>query len=504
MNTTHILPLFPVGSFQSNKDSLGAGDMSALVYFLGWTSAMVLLSASKRRGGKGKNSTRMSKALPVGNAGTAGSGEDKEIIKAEMYSRISSFFGTEKYRAINDSFVIVVGLGGVGSHAANMLIRSGITKIRVIDFDQVTLSSLNRHAVASLADVGKPKAEVMKRRINEIAPWCNVDSVVEMFKGSEAARLLGGSPTFVLDCIDDVATKAELIAFCVKQNIQVLTSMGAGGKADPTRLRVSPLSDCMNDPLASKIKWKLKKHGISAEDVMSVFSIEKPTVDLLPLDDEQAAAPQDFGTVDYLRIRVMPVLGTSPAIFGQAMASKALCALAGQEYNGEVCERMSKSLKHKLLQHLKAIEKRRFGSWEAVDVDDEDIEFIIAQVWVSRCVVTGRRFGGHAPLQLVRWRRDLPPTIDNLVLMTKPLVDKIETHDREHPQRLSPSCFEEDVTARIEGRLAWARAVVGADTALSGRESGGRASWLREAWTLWHILSLVAASAAAGFSFSCL
>ena len=191
------------------------------------------------------------------------------MIKSEMYSRISSFFGSDKFRAINEgAFVIVIGLGGVGSHATNMLIRSGITNIRVVDFDQVTLSSLNRHAMACLSDVGKPKAEVIKRHIREIAPGCKVDAVVEMFKGDEAERLLSGSPAYVLDCIDDVVTKAELIAYCVKNGIRVLTSMGAGGKADPTRLRISPLSDCMNDPLASKIKWKLKKHGVNPEDVM--------------------------------------------------------------------------------------------------------------------------------------------------------------------------------------------------------------------------------------------
>ena len=92
--------------------------------------------------------------------------------------------------------------------------------------------------------------------------------------------------------------------------LKVLTSMGAGGKADPTRLRIAPLSDCVNDPLASKIKWKLKKHCIDAESVMSLFSIEKPTDNLLPLDEEQfLAGPQSYGAVDDMRVRVMPVLG---------------------------------------------------------------------------------------------------------------------------------------------------------------------------------------------------
>jgi tRNA A37 threonylcarbamoyladenosine dehydratase len=181
---------------------------------------------------------------------------------------------------LDNAFVVVVGLGGVGSHAANMLVRSGIGRIRLIDFDQVTLSSLNRHAMASMADVGYSKAgegfsywrgplqhlllccvsvksaEVMKRKLLEIVPWARVEAITEMFRGSEAERLLTetGRPTFVLDCIDDVATKADLIAFCTKEGLPILTSMGAGGKSDPTKLRIAPLSECINDPLAAKIK----------------------------------------------------------------------------------------------------------------------------------------------------------------------------------------------------------------------------------------------------------
>ncbi len=186
----------------------------------------------------------------------------------------------------------VVGLGGVGSHAAHMLCRSGVGKLRLIDFDQVTLSSLNRHAVATMEDVGIPKAQAMKNRLISIVPWCNIEDYTEMFVMSEADRLLSGKPDLVLDCIDDVNTKAELIAYCKNNDIPVLTSMGAGGKSDPTRMRISPLSDCINDPLAQKIKWKLKKHRIAPEDVMSVFSIEKPVCELLPLDDAQKNAPQ--------------------------------------------------------------------------------------------------------------------------------------------------------------------------------------------------------------------
>ena len=85
----------------------------------------------------------------------------------------------------------------------------------------------------------------------------------------------------------------------------------------------------MKDPLASKIKWMLKKHNVAVEDITTVFSVEKPSCNLVPLSDEQKNAPQEFGAVDYFRLRIMPVLGTSPAIFGQSMASYVACVLAG-------------------------------------------------------------------------------------------------------------------------------------------------------------------------------
>jgi tRNA A37 threonylcarbamoyladenosine dehydratase len=179
-----------------------------------------------------------------------------------------------------------------------------------------------------------------------------------MFVGSEAKRLLNGEPDYVVDCIDDVNTKAELIAYCINHNIRVITSMGAGGKADPTKLRIGPLSDCINDPLASKIKWKLKKHNISPDVVTTLFSIERPICDLIPLDDDQIDVPQDFGAVDYMRIRVVPVLGTSPSIFGQALGSYILCQIAGKAYEPESFERLSKNLRHKMRQSMKNNEVR--------------------------------------------------------------------------------------------------------------------------------------------------
>jgi tRNA A37 threonylcarbamoyladenosine dehydratase len=186
----------------------------------------------------------------------------------------------------------VVGLGGVGSHCAHLLARSGVGKLRLIDFDQVSLSSLNRHAVATMSDVGIPKTRAMKERLNAIVPWCQIEAIAEMFKKETADELLAGNPTFVIDCIDDMNTKSELIAYCIHHHIPIVTSLGAGAKADPTKMRIAPLSDCVNDPMAQKLRWKLKKFGhVQPEAVMTVFSVEKAVCDLLPLEQEQIDNP---------------------------------------------------------------------------------------------------------------------------------------------------------------------------------------------------------------------
>ena len=132
---------------------------------------------------------------------------------------------------------MVVGLGGVGSHCAHLVARSGVERLILIDFDQVTLSSTNRHATATLKDVGTPKVTAVKRFLAQVCPNCQVFDLNEMFTKESASSLLDkfGKIDFIVDAIDDLPTKAYLIKSCVDRNIKFLSSMGAACKADPTR-----------------------------------------------------------------------------------------------------------------------------------------------------------------------------------------------------------------------------------------------------------------------------
>ncbi|KAJ2402984.1 hypothetical protein GGF41_007490, partial [Coemansia sp. RSA 2531] len=168
---------------------------------------------------------------------------NEELLIQEQLARHYVFFGQEGMAKLRDSFVVVVGAGGVGSWAALMLLRSGVQRIRVIDFDQVTLSSLNRHAAATRANVGTPKVDALKQSFADIAPHAMVEARVALFSAETAADLLAGSPDYVLDCIDNMDTKTDLLEFCKKHNLEVISAMGAGMKSDPSRVQIADISD---------------------------------------------------------------------------------------------------------------------------------------------------------------------------------------------------------------------------------------------------------------------
>jgi len=137
-----------------------------------------------------------------------GSIYDDDIL-TEQFTRNIQFFGEAGQRAIAGAFVVVVGVGGVGSHAAHLLLRSGVGKLRLIDFDQVTLSSLNRHAVATREDVGTSKVEALASHFREICPETEVEAVNAMYEQGAEDELLGGDPDWVVDCIDNIDTSAR-------------------------------------------------------------------------------------------------------------------------------------------------------------------------------------------------------------------------------------------------------------------------------------------------------
>ncbi|KAK6540819.1 hypothetical protein TWF694_008207 [Orbilia ellipsospora] len=334
-----------------------------------------------------------------------------EELILEQLSRNHSFLGTKGLRTIRSSFVIVVGLGGVGSWCATMLVRSGIGRIRLIDFDQVTLSSLNRHAVATLEDVGTPKVFAMKKRLEAVAPWVEIEAYQELWTEKDAKRLLDGEPDWVVDAIDNIDTKVDLLAYCHEQKIQVVSSMGAGCKSDPTRILIGDISETTEDPLSKSTRRKLRQKGI-ATGITVVYSTEKPgpgKAQLLPLADEEHAkgAVSELGVLENFRVRILPVLGTMPATFGLAAANHVLCKMA--EYPLEylpAATRFRPQFYAQVVNGLLAVESRIRNNLPGlkVPITETDAGYIVEEVFKGRSVVSG--LGNR--LQLVRWYPLLP------------------------------------------------------------------------------------------------
>lgn len=173
----------------------------------------------------------------------------EEDLHSQQFIRNRAFFGDAGQLNIEKGFVTIVGLGGVGSHTAHMLARSGIGKFKFIDFDVVTVSSLNRHSVATRKDIGKPKVEVMRDHILEFNPIAEIEVHNTILSKDNVNDLLNDDADFIVDCIDDFTTKTDLLEYCIKTNRKVISSMGSGCRSNTTSLLVTNITDVKCIPI---------------------------------------------------------------------------------------------------------------------------------------------------------------------------------------------------------------------------------------------------------------
>ncbi|KAI0249303.1 hypothetical protein BJV78DRAFT_1129765 [Lactifluus subvellereus] len=361
--------------------------------------------------------------------------EYTEELVREQLARNYAFLGEEGVARVRRASVVIVGCGGVGSWTAVMLARSGVARLRLVDFDYVTLSSLNRHATAALADVGTPKVQCVARALRAIAPFVQVDPRVELWRGgADGAELLEGAD-WVIDAIDNIGTKVELLAHCVRHDIKVFSSMGAGAKSDPTRIQIADLSATHYDPLARAVRQRLRARSSTSPSPASsareysipvVYSSEVPSDDvtLLPLADSELAK----GSVDELapladfRVRILPVLGPLPALFGLHTATYVLCALAGRplerplpaRHRKKLYERMWKDLLHR----ESRIARKQINS---LPLTTADIALLYDDFALGRSIVPP-----HAACvrpALMRWDPRAPLSLENCVVAEMKDVD---------------------------------------------------------------------------------
>lgn len=239
----------------------------------------------------------------------------------ERFERTALLYGPAGFARIRAARVMILGLGGVGTHAAVGLARAGVGALELVDFDTVTASSLNRHPCARVQDIGRAKTTVLAEFLRDTCPDTAVTEHREFFHDDTADALLGGAPDHVIDAIDALNPKVSLLAQCLDRGLPVASSMGAAMHVDASLVRSGDIAETRHCPLAARVRKMLRRRG-HASGVRCVWSLEKHAARPLPPDDDPR----------YDRGRVRDTLPSSmsiPAVFGFALASEVLERLAG-------------------------------------------------------------------------------------------------------------------------------------------------------------------------------
>ncbi len=198
------------------------------------------------------------------------------------FDRMGRLIGEPKMKRLRDAHVMIVGLGGVGSWAAESVVRSGVGKVTLVDFDSICITNFNRQLHALNGLVGKNKSDVMAERMKQVSPTVQVRALNQFYNAESCAEIFSDRPDYVIDAIDNVTAKVHLLIHCRDNQIPVITSTGSGGRLDPTRIKVTDLSFTTVDPLAREVRKILRvKHGFPPEGepfgIAAVYSDEPYT-----------------------------------------------------------------------------------------------------------------------------------------------------------------------------------------------------------------------------------
>ncbi len=225
-------------------------------------------------------------------------------------SRTELLIGKDKLIKLAYSHVMIVGLGGVGSYAAEFIARSGIGKMTIIDGDVVDPTNRNRQLPALATNHGVSKAEIMAERLKAINPEIELNVVKQFVNPEMVQEQLAHNPDYIIDAIDSITPKVTFISLAFEKRIPMICSMGAGAKLDPTQLQVVDISKTYNCPFAQQIRKNLKSKFNIRKGLKVVFSPELPIKESLMLTDGRNFKKSAYGTISYL-----------PAVFGAVTAS---------------------------------------------------------------------------------------------------------------------------------------------------------------------------------------
>ncbi|MCZ8168425.1 tRNA threonylcarbamoyladenosine dehydratase [Flavobacterium sp.] len=218
---------------------------------------------------------------------------------AVWQERAELLFKTEGLEKLRQANVLVVGLGGVGSFAAEFLARAGVGKMTIVDGDVVDITNINRQLPALHSTVGLPKVELMAARLWDINPELELTPLKEFLSPERAFELVSPEFDYVLDCIDSVTPKLNLLLAAKRKGVKVISNMGAGGKYLASKVKVTDISKTDYCPLAKHVRKRLKKEGISG-GIKVVYSSERPDYDSVKHTDGSNFKKSFYGTNSWM------------------------------------------------------------------------------------------------------------------------------------------------------------------------------------------------------------
>ena len=217
--------------------------------------------------------------------------------------------GLEKLKKSN---ILIVGLGGVGSFAAEFIVRSGIGNLTIVDGDDVDNTNINRQLPALKSTVGKQKVNVMAKRLMDINPELKLTVLDEFLSPERIVEVVSKEYDYVMDCIDSISPKINLLIASKRKRVKVISVMGAGGKTDPSKIVVTDIAKTYHDPLSRRVRKHLKGIGID-KGIRVVFSTESPDKGSVKLTDGADYKRSFYGTISYM-----------PALFGLNAAAEVI------------------------------------------------------------------------------------------------------------------------------------------------------------------------------------
>lgn len=225
-------------------------------------------------------------------------------------SRTELLLTTEKIEILKKSNVLVIGLGGVGAYAAEMIVRAGVGQMTIVDGDSVNLTNLNRQLLATHSNMGKPKADAMAERLRDINPEIELTIINEFLEEDRTIEVLQSQNfDYIIDAIDTLTPKVHLITQCVRLKLPIISSMGAGGKKNPECIFIKDLSETHNCRLAKIVRKRLSREGIK-KGVKAVYSTELRDENAVEYSEDERNKKSTVGTISYM-----------PAIFGCTLAA---------------------------------------------------------------------------------------------------------------------------------------------------------------------------------------